>query len=126
MALVAGRANHRVMRQRVVVLRGLGLTSKLDVIISELANLNVVDTKNFLLLGGAEPESREPGAQEAKSTEDNAGTTEGVGTASNRVSNLVAKLDPVVVQPAAVNLSGTIEVGNVITVLMSKLKSVVV
>lgn len=120
-AVVAGRADNRVARHSIVVFGSLGLASKLNVVVRKLANLDIVDSENLLLLGGAEPEGRDPGAQEAKSTQDDAGTAERVGAASDRVGDLVAKLDPVVVKPATVNLSGAVEVSNVVTEVLLKL-----
>lgn len=114
-AIVAGSANNRVTRKAVFILGGLGLTRKLDVVVRELANFDVVNTENFLFLSCAKPESRNPGTQETENGKDDTGTAEGVGAASHGVRNLVAKLDPVVVDPTTVNLRGTIKGSNVVT-----------
>lgn len=103
-------------RDSIVILGRLGFTSKLNVVVRELANLNVVNTKNLLLFRSAKPQGWDPGAQEAKSTQDDASSAEGVGTACDRVGKLVAQLDPVVVEPATVNLSGAVEVSDVVTI----------
>lgn len=86
------------------------LTSQLNVIISELSKLSIIQS-NILLL------SRSTEAQawnKVHEKEDQAGTAEGVCEAGNGVSKLVCKLDVVLVDPAARNLTSAIKSGYVV------------
>jgi hypothetical protein len=87
------------------------LAGQLDVVVGELADLCVVDAKDFGFLAGAEGEA----GNQVHDEEDEASATEGVESAGGRVRELVAELDPVVVEPAAVDLSEAIEMGYVVS-----------
>lgn len=73
------------------------LAGQLYIVVRELANLSIVDAEDFSLLGSAERETWD----QVHDKEDDAGTAEGVDTASYGISELVAELDPVAIEPAA-------------------------
>lgn len=75
-----------------------------NVVVCELANLSIVDTQDLSFLGGAEGQA----GDQVHDEEDEASSTEGVGTSGDGVSELVAELDPVMVEPAAWNLGEAI------------------
>ena len=79
-----------------------------DVVICELAHVVVVHANNLSLLSRAHAEE----GDEVHDPEDDRGHDEGVGEASGRIGELVAELDPVMVEPAAVNHGNTVEAGN--------------
>lgn len=85
------------------------IAGKLNIVISELSELGIIDTKDLGLLGGAEGKA----GDEVHDEEDDAGAAEGVGETSDGVSELVSELDPVTSDPASGDLGGAIEVGNV-------------
>jgi hypothetical protein len=64
---------------------------------SKLANLNIINTGDFLFLTRAELEYWEKLADAIKGGEDDAGSGERVNAACNRVRNLVPKLDVMLV-----------------------------
>ena len=82
---------------------------------SKLADFDIVNTENLLLLASAELEDGKEFAQSVKDTEDHACTEERVGTASQGVGDLVSKLDPVMVEPATIDDRITIKMSNVVT-----------
>lgn len=86
------------------------LTRQLNVIVSELADLRIVDTQDLSFLRGAE---RETGNQ-VHDEEDEAGAAERVDAAGDGVGELVAELYPVVVEPAAGDLGKAVEVRYVV------------
>ena len=86
------------------------LAGQLDVVVGELADLRVVDAQDLGLLGGAQGEAGDQVHEE----EDQAGAAEGVDAAGDGVRELVAELDPVVVEPAAGDLGEAVEVGYVV------------
>ena len=88
-----GRILSRLLLTQVVQ----DLTRQLHVVVSELANLSIVYTQDLRLLGSAEGEARNQVHEE----EDQAGSAERVDAAGGGVCELVAELDPVVVEPAA-------------------------
>jgi hypothetical protein len=98
-----------------VLVRHLDFAGELNIVVSELSNFNIVDTGGFFFLGGTEPESWDEASEEVESTEDDAGTKEGVGTAGEGVGELIADLDPVTVEPAARNDRVAVEMRNVVT-----------
>jgi len=81
------------------------LTGQLNVVVCELANLCIINTQDFGFLASTE---RETGDQ-IHDEEDEAGSTERVGTSGDRISELVAELDPVVVEPATRDLGEAIK-----------------
>lgn len=78
---------------------GAKLSVDCNVVVSELAHLGVVDTDNLGLFVGAEAAA----GDEVHDPEDDGGHDEGVGDAGGGVCELVAELDPVVVEPASGN-----------------------
>lgn len=92
----------------------VGLAAEFYVIIGKFAELGIIHTDNFVLWGCAEGET----GDEVHDKEDEAGAEEGVGETGNTICELVGKLDPVVVEPAAVNDGEAIEMCYVITLEM--------
>lgn len=87
------------------------LAGQLNVVVCELANLGIVDTKDLCFLGGAERETR----NQVHDEEDEAGATERVDTPGDGISKLVAELDPVVVEPSTVDEAEAVQVRYVIS-----------
>lgn len=110
MASIASSAAH------IHVIRVLDLPAQLDVVVRKLANLDVVDAEDLFFFGGAELERWNPLAEEVEESEDNAGHEEGVEAAGDGIGQLVAHLDPVVVEPAAGEVGEAVEVSNVVTI----------
>jgi hypothetical protein len=79
---------------------------------SKLANLGVVNTHDLIFLGGTKAEA----GDEVHDEQDDACTEKGIGKSGDGVGKLVTKLDIVVVDPAAINLSNTVKVRYVIAV----------
>jgi hypothetical protein len=86
------------------------LTGELDVIVREFADFRIVDTENLGLFACAEGET----GDEVHDEEDDAGTAEGVDTTGDGVSELVAELDPVVVEPSTRDLSEAVQMRYVV------------
>ena len=86
------------------------LPSQLNVIISELSDLSIVDAEDLGFLRGAQGEA----GDQVHDEEDDAGAEEGVGCARDGIGDLVAELNPVLVEPAAVDLGEAIEVRYVV------------
>lgn len=87
--------------------------AQLDIIVSELAKLGIVEP-NFLLLGrGAQAQARDQVHHE----QNDAGDTERPGEPSDAVGELVGQLDVVVVEPAAIDLGESVEVSDVVAVV---------
>lgn len=95
----------RVLGMTISLLGVQYLTSKLNIVVGELSNLGIIDTKNLCLLGGAKGKSWD----EVHDEENDAGSEEGVGSSRYGVSQLPAKLDPVVVQPSSWDGSCAVE-----------------
>lgn len=87
------------------------VAAELDVVVGKLAHLAVVQA-HLLLLG--RHAQAQPG-HEVHEEQDDAGQDERVRKAGHAVGELVAQLDPIVVEPAAGDLGETVEVGNVVT-----------
>lgn len=87
------------------------MAAELDVVVGELAHLAVVQAQLLLLGRHAQAQA----GDEVQEEQDDAGHDEGVGEAGDAVGELVAELDPVVVEPAAGDLGEAVEVGNVVT-----------
>ena len=64
---------------------------------SKLANLDIVDTSNFLLLRDAQLQGRDESAEEVKAGEDEASSRERVRATADAIGQLMGDLDPVVV-----------------------------
>lgn len=88
-----------------------GVALELDVVVGELAELAVVEA-NVLLLGG---DAQAEAGHQVHQEQDQARHDERVGEAGDRVGELVAELDPVVVDPAAGDDGEAVEVGDVVT-----------
>jgi hypothetical protein len=93
----------------------LDLTRKLDVVVSEFAYLDVVDTGGFFFFGGAEAKGGDETTDEVEGAEDKARADEGICAAGEGVGKLVADLDPVVVEPAAFDDGVAVQMGYVVT-----------
>lgn len=76
---------------------GAKLSIDCNVVVSELAHLGIVNTNDLGLFVGAEAAA----GDEVHDPEDDGGHDEGVGDTGGGVSELVAELDPVVVEPAS-------------------------
>lgn len=87
--------------------------SDLDIIVRELAELVIIKTNLLLVLVDTERKT----GNEVEEEEDDAGHDEGVGEAGDAVGELVGELDVVVVDPATVNDGGTVQSGDVVTVM---------
>jgi hypothetical protein len=86
------------------------VASEFNIVISKLSKLSVIDTENLRLLGTAEGKT----GNKVHNEKDNAGTTEGVGEASNGVSKLVCKLNVMTVDPSTRDFGSAIEMGYVV------------
>lgn len=86
------------------------VASNLDVVVGKLANLGIINAHNLILLGSTQAES----GDHVHNEQDNAGSEERVGKTGEGVGKLVAQLNVVVVDPAAGDLGGAIEVRNVV------------
>lgn len=83
---------------------------------SELADLDVVETKDFVLVAHAELEDGDEFSDEVEGAEDEAGADEAIGTTGDGVGELVAELYVMVVKPAAGDNRNAIQVCNVVTI----------
>ena len=81
---------------------------KTDIVVRKLAHVVVVHADDFGLLGRAHAEE----GDEVHDPEDDGGHDERVCEAGGRVGELVAELDPVVVEPTAVDLGDSVETGH--------------
>lgn len=82
---------------------------------SKLANFHVVDAEHLLFLAGTQFQGWYIPADEVEHGEDDASSSKRVSTAGERVGELVAELDPVVIEPAAIDRVEAVEMRNVIT-----------
>jgi hypothetical protein len=80
-----------------------------NVVVSELSHLSIIDTNNLRFFRSAKSAARD----EVHNPEDYGGRDQGVREAGAAVSSLVAKLDPVVVNPTTTDDGDAIESGNV-------------
>jgi hypothetical protein len=92
-------AFERVRRHALIniLIRHLDFARKLNVVVRELADFDVVDAGGFFFFGGAETQRGEESTEEIERAEDEARAEEGVGAAGEGVGELVAELDPVAV-----------------------------
>lgn len=86
------------------------LARQLDVVVGELSDLGIVNAQDLGLLAGAQRQAGDQVHQE----QDDAGHDEAVRHAGHGVGQLVAQLDPVVVQPAAGDRREAVEMGDVV------------
>lgn len=82
---------------------------------SELANFNVIDSKNLLLFSGAELEDRNKLANSIEGSKDEASQDKRIGHSGDGISQLITDLNPVVVQPSTSNDSIAIKMSYVVT-----------
>lgn len=87
------------------------MSAELNIIIRELAELSIVKTDLLNLGADTERQARDEVQDEA----DEAGHDKGVGKPSDRIGELVAELDVVLVDPATVNGGGAVKSGDVVT-----------
>lgn len=78
---------------------------------SKFANFGVIDTKDFIFFRDTQAKA----GDHVNDKEDDAAAEEGVGHAGDGIGKLVAELDVIVVDPAAVDLGRAVQVGNVVT-----------
>jgi hypothetical protein len=88
------------------------ITSDLNVVISELSNLGIVNTHDLVLLGGSKAKT----GNEVDDEENQARAEERVGKTTDGVGQLVSKLDVVLVEPSSRNGGSTVKMSNVVTV----------
>lgn len=88
-----------------------GRAGQLNVVVGKLAELSIVQTKLLLLGGHAQAQA----GHEVHEEENQAGHDKGVAETRDTVGQLVAELDPVVVEPATVDLGEAVQVGNVVS-----------
>ena len=98
-----------------IVIRDLQLACKLNIVVRKLANLNVVDAQSLLFLCSTQTERRQELANEVECAEDQTCADERVCTSSEGIGELVAELDPVVVEPTTGDDRVAVEVSNVVT-----------
>lgn len=84
------------------------MAGELNIVVGELAELDVIETELLLLDGNAEGET----GDEVHEEEEDAGEGEGPGEGSAGTGDLVAELDPVVLNPADGVVLATVEGGN--------------
>lgn len=87
------------------------MTAELNVIVRELSELTIVETKLLLLGRYTQAEARD----EVHEEEDETRHEEGIREARNAVSNLVSELDVVAVEPATGDHAEAVEVRDVVT-----------
>ena len=87
------------------------LAGQFNVVVRELADLSIIDTQDLGLLADAEGQTRD----QVHDEQDEAGSAKGVDTTRDGVSELVAELDPVLVEPSTWNLSEAIKMCYVIS-----------
>lgn len=88
------------------------IASDLNVVISKLSNLGIVNTHDLILLGGSKTET----GNEVKDEENEAGAEERVGKTTDGVGQLVSKLDVVLVEPSSGNDGSAVKMSDVVTV----------
>lgn len=81
------------------------LSSELDVVVGELANLGVVDAQNLGILGSSHPQA----GDHVHDKQDETGSAEGVEAAGEGVGKLVTHLDPVLIEPSTFDVGDTVE-----------------
>ncbi len=86
------------------------LARQLDIVVGKLANLGVVDAQDLALLADAQLQA----GDQVHDEQDEAGHDEGVAAAREGVGQLDGQLDPVVVEPAAVDDGDAVEAGDVV------------
>lgn len=89
--------------------------AQLDVIVSELAKLGIVEAQLLLLDRGAQTEAGDQVHHKENDTCDNERPRE----PSDAVSELIGQLDIVVVEPAAVDLGKPVKVSNIVATASS-------
>jgi len=86
------------------------LAGELNIVVGELAELGIIQTHLLLLSSHTERQARD----EVHEEEDDAGKDKRVRETGDRVRELVAELDVVLVDPATGDLAAAIEMGNVV------------
>lgn len=84
------------------------MAGELDVIVGKLAELDVVHAELLLLGAGAQGQA----GDEVEEEEDEAGQDEGPGKGRDGAGELVAHLDPVMLDPAEGLPGGAVELGD--------------
>jgi hypothetical protein len=97
-----------------IVVRDLDLARKLHVVVREFTNLDVINTKSLLFFSCTQTECRQKFADKVQCAQNQTSADERVCAAGERVGKLVAQLDPVVVEPTAINDSVAIKVSYVV------------
>ena len=86
------------------------LTGQLNVIVCELADLSIVDTEDLSFFAGTEREAWD----QVHDEENDTGSAERVDASGDGVRQLVAELDPVVIEPSSRDFGETIEMRYVV------------
>lgn len=81
----------------------------------KLANLNIINTQDLVLLADPEFEGWQVVPNELKAGKDQTGSDERICAASEGVGDLIPKLYPVMVQPAALDDSDSVQMSDVIS-----------
>lgn len=97
----------RLIHQRIAIDH---ITRQFNIVVCELADLSIVHAEDFSFFAGAETQA----GDEVHDEEDDAGAAEGVGEARDGVGELVGELDPVAVEPAALDDGEAVEVRYVV------------
>ncbi|CRK19747.1 hypothetical protein BN1708_000412 [Verticillium longisporum] len=100
----------RVAARRLVLDVVQHLARQLDVVVCELANLGVVNAQDLRVLVHAQPQPRNHVHEEKNHTR----AHKRVGASRERVGHLVRNLDPVTVDPPAVDRADVVECRNVV------------
>jgi hypothetical protein len=79
-----------------------------DIVVGEFTHLGVINTDDFRILISAEAKTRD----EVHDPEDDGGHDQRITETSCGISNLVTKLDPVVINPSSGNVGNTVKSGN--------------
>ena len=101
------------MRIQTIHRSQLDLAHQLDIVVRELAELDVVDAEFFLFARGAELQRGDVFAQQGHGEQDEGGEGEAPDGAGGAVAQLDGELDPVVVEPTALDQRHAVEVGDV-------------
>lgn len=90
------------------------VTQLLYVVVGELAELGIIDSHFFFLGSGSELQAGKPTREKGQSQQNDAGHGKRVRHSRHRVSQLNGKLNPVLVDPAAINLGDAVQMRNVV------------
>jgi len=110
--VLAGELRFHVIRQGITV---DDIPGKLNVVVGKFADLGIVHTEDLSFFVCTYTKARD----EVHDKENQAGAAKRVSGAGNGIRELVGKLDPVLVEPAALNNGESIEVGYIVARVLS-------